>query len=256
MARRQSAALYPFRQPGGSISRIRMLGDGSSDWSTDGVQFASNPLPVTSRSSAMLIMQPPVCRRFWYPTVAHKDLAAGPKPFTLLGQRRVLWADADGAPVAFHDRCPYRGVALPMDSKLIDGALRCGHRVGLGRRWRNAAPGEVCVVRRADRRRRKPRNGSTVTARQPHWISRPSRCEIYRLWRNLRKRCRGRSASPNLGLGFARTEGFRRYPTFWLLAAHVENKLESLAAAHAVDPEIAIECQNLRNAFIVAEPHQ
>ncbi len=73
----------------------------------------------------MLVMQNPVFRRFWYPTVALHDLASGPKPFTLPGQKLVLWADADGAPVAFHDRRPHRGVALSMGSKVIDGALRC-----------------------------------------------------------------------------------------------------------------------------------
>jgi hypothetical protein len=75
----------------------------------------------------MLVMQHPVFRRFWYPTVALSALAAGPRPFTLLGQPLVLWLGKDGAPHAFHDRCPHRGVALSMDSKVVDGALRCGY---------------------------------------------------------------------------------------------------------------------------------
>ncbi len=89
----------------------------------------------------MLVMQHPVFRRFWYPTVALHDLAAGPMPFTLLGQKLVLWADADGAPVAFHDRCPHRGVALSMDSRVIDGALRCGYHG-----WRYAPTGAVVEI--------------------------------------------------------------------------------------------------------------
>ena len=75
----------------------------------------------------MLVLDHPVFRRFWYPTVRIDALAAGPLPFTLLGQKLVLWQAGTGAPVAFHDRCPHRGVALSVDSKVIDGSLRCGY---------------------------------------------------------------------------------------------------------------------------------
>lgn len=89
----------------------------------------------------MRVMQHPVFRRFWYPAVALAELAAGPRPFTLLGQPLVLWLGADGAPVAFHDRCPHRGVALSMDSKVVDGALRCGYHG-----WRYGPGGEVVEI--------------------------------------------------------------------------------------------------------------
>ncbi len=89
----------------------------------------------------MLVMQHPVFRRFWYPTIALAALADGPKPFTLLGQKLVLWLDNAGLPVAFHDKCPHRGVALSMDSKIIDGALRCGYHG-----WRFGPSGQVVEI--------------------------------------------------------------------------------------------------------------
>jgi phenylpropionate dioxygenase-like ring-hydroxylating dioxygenase large terminal subunit len=89
----------------------------------------------------MLVMQHPVFRRFWYPTVALSALKEGPRPFTLLGQKLVLWLDNTGAPVAFHDKCPHRGVALSMDSKIIDGALRCGYHG-----WRFGPTGHVVEI--------------------------------------------------------------------------------------------------------------
>jgi len=89
----------------------------------------------------MLVMQHPVFRRFWYPTVALSALAGGPRPFTLLGQPLVLWLGKDGAPHAFHDRCPHRGVALSMDSKVVDGALRCGYHG-----WRFGPGGPVVEI--------------------------------------------------------------------------------------------------------------
>jgi len=89
----------------------------------------------------MLVMQHPVFRRFWYPTLALSALAQGPQPFTLLGQKLVLWLDAQAQPVAFHDKCPHRGVALSMDSKIVDGALRCGYHG-----WRFGPTGQVVEI--------------------------------------------------------------------------------------------------------------
>lgn len=80
----------------------------------------------------MRVMQHPVFRRFWYPTVALHELAGGPRAFMLLGEKLVLWQGPDGAPVAFADKCPHRGVALSVDSRIVDGALRCGYH---GWRW-------------------------------------------------------------------------------------------------------------------------
>lgn len=80
----------------------------------------------------MRLSNHPVFRRFWYPTLRMSALDEGPQPFTLLGERIVVWRAADGAPVAMIDRCPHRGVALSIDSKVVDGALRCGYH---GWRW-------------------------------------------------------------------------------------------------------------------------
>ena len=60
----------------------------------------------------MLVTRQKVLRRFWYATLPLTDLDAGPQPFTLLGERIVLWKDAAGAPVALRDRCCHRTAAL------------------------------------------------------------------------------------------------------------------------------------------------
>jgi len=75
----------------------------------------------------MRLMQHPVFRRFWYPTLALSDLQSGPKPFTLLGQELVLWLQQDGTPAALEDRCPHRRARLSVDSYVIDGTLQCGY---------------------------------------------------------------------------------------------------------------------------------
>lgn len=87
----------------------------------------------------MRVTDHPVFRRFWYPTVALRELAAGPRAFTLLGEKLVLWLGPDGVPVAFVDKCPHRGVALSVDSRIVGGALRCGYHG-----WRFDASG-ACV---------------------------------------------------------------------------------------------------------------
>jgi phenylpropionate dioxygenase-like ring-hydroxylating dioxygenase large terminal subunit len=60
----------------------------------------------------MLNNRQPVLRRFWYPVMPVAMLDQGPQPFTLLGERIVLWKDADGRYVAMADRCPHRSAAL------------------------------------------------------------------------------------------------------------------------------------------------
>ena len=37
----------------------------------------------------MLVTRQPVLRRFWYPVMPLSRLAAGPQPFTLLGERVI-----------------------------------------------------------------------------------------------------------------------------------------------------------------------
>lgn len=83
----------------------------------------------------------PVFRRFWYPVMALARLADGPQPFTLLGERLVLWQDGEGRPVAFADKCPHRGVAFSVDGRIVDGALRCGYHG-----WRFDATGRCVEV--------------------------------------------------------------------------------------------------------------
>ncbi|UUX95168.1 aromatic ring-hydroxylating dioxygenase subunit alpha [Aquabacterium sp. J223] len=75
----------------------------------------------------MKLMDHPVFRRFWYPTLSLASLQAGPQAFTLLGERVVLWLTADGRPAAVHDRCPHRSARLSVDSAVVNGDLRCGY---------------------------------------------------------------------------------------------------------------------------------
>ena len=60
----------------------------------------------------MLSTKQNVLRRFWYATMPLDKLADGPKPFTLLGEKIVLFADADGKPAALADRCCHRTARL------------------------------------------------------------------------------------------------------------------------------------------------
>ena len=60
----------------------------------------------------MLVTQQPVLRRFWYAVMPMDKLAAGPQPFTLLGENIVLFKRADGSPAALRDRCCHRTAKL------------------------------------------------------------------------------------------------------------------------------------------------
>ena len=60
----------------------------------------------------MLVTQQPVLRRFWYAVMTMDKLAAGPQPFTLLGEHIVLWKKSDGTPAAVRDRCCHRTARL------------------------------------------------------------------------------------------------------------------------------------------------
>ncbi len=72
----------------------------------------------------MLITKQPVFRRFWYPVIPMTDLADGPKPFQLLGEKIVLWLDANGNPVAVQDRCCHRTAQLSLGS-VVNGCIKC-----------------------------------------------------------------------------------------------------------------------------------
>jgi phenylpropionate dioxygenase-like ring-hydroxylating dioxygenase large terminal subunit len=60
----------------------------------------------------MLVTRQKTLRKFWYPVMPVAMLREGPKPFTLLGERIVLWLDAAGRPAALRDRCCHRTAEL------------------------------------------------------------------------------------------------------------------------------------------------
>lgn len=74
----------------------------------------------------MLTTRQPVLRRYWYATVRLDDLQDGPKPFTLLGERIVLFLDKDGEPAALMDRCCHRTARLSK-GWCDEGLVVCGY---------------------------------------------------------------------------------------------------------------------------------
>src|SRR5262245_61043873 len=74
----------------------------------------------------MLVTQHPTFRRFWYPVIPMDHLVYGPKPFTLLGTKIVIWLDADGKPAATLDRCCHRTAQLSRGF-CENGNIVCGY---------------------------------------------------------------------------------------------------------------------------------
>jgi phenylpropionate dioxygenase-like ring-hydroxylating dioxygenase large terminal subunit len=75
----------------------------------------------------MLTAQQPVFRKFWHATVPLTSLhGETPQPFTLLGERIVLFLDENGQPAALQDRCCHRTARLSK-GRCIDGQLQCGY---------------------------------------------------------------------------------------------------------------------------------
>lgn len=74
----------------------------------------------------MLVTRQPVLRRHWYAVMPLADLAAGPRPFTLLGEDIVLFLDAQGQPAALKDRCCHRTARLSK-GWCKGGGLQCGY---------------------------------------------------------------------------------------------------------------------------------
>jgi phenylpropionate dioxygenase-like ring-hydroxylating dioxygenase large terminal subunit len=74
----------------------------------------------------MLVTQQPVLRRFWYTTMPVGHLQDGPRPFTLLNEKIVLFLDAEGRPAALADRCCHRTARLSK-ACTADGLLVCGY---------------------------------------------------------------------------------------------------------------------------------
>ncbi len=79
----------------------------------------------------MLVTRQPVLRRVWHAAMPLALLERGPQPFTLLGEKIVLFLDAEREPAALKDRCCHRTAQLskgwcPQDGALR-GALQCGY---------------------------------------------------------------------------------------------------------------------------------
>jgi len=74
----------------------------------------------------MLTTQQKVLRRFWYAVIPLEDLAAGPKPFRLLGEDIVLFLGPDAKPAALKDRCCHRTAKLSK-GWCHDGLISCGY---------------------------------------------------------------------------------------------------------------------------------
>ncbi len=72
----------------------------------------------------MLVTQQPILKRFWYPVMPMTELAAGPRPFTLLAQPLALWLDQQGIPQAVEDRCCHRTAQLSLGQVQGD-AIQC-----------------------------------------------------------------------------------------------------------------------------------
>ncbi len=75
----------------------------------------------------MLVTQQPIFRRFWYAVLTVDDLKDGPKPFTLLGEKLVLFLGKDGAPSALQDRCLHRTAKLSKGWCSKHGTIVCGY---------------------------------------------------------------------------------------------------------------------------------
>ena len=59
-------------------------------------------------------------RNLWYPVVPSWQVRSDPIGITRLGERIVLWRDAEGLVHALHDRCPHRGARLSLGWNLGD----------------------------------------------------------------------------------------------------------------------------------------
>ncbi|MFQ3614684.1 MAG: aromatic ring-hydroxylating dioxygenase subunit alpha [Cyanobacteriota bacterium] len=72
----------------------------------------------------MRVTQQPVLRRFWYSTLPLEALRVRPQPFQLLGEKLVLWLDAEGQPAATVDRCCHRTARLSQ-GQVCNGHIQC-----------------------------------------------------------------------------------------------------------------------------------
>lgn len=63
-------------------------------------------------------------RDFWYIAAGAKDLRSRPLSRTVLGERLVLFRQADGSPAALQDRCAHRNAALS-EGRVEGGCVEC-----------------------------------------------------------------------------------------------------------------------------------
>ncbi len=61
----------------------------------------------------------------WTPVMPAKESERALVPFTLAGERIVLFRDADGKVAALVDRCPHRGAALSLGKRTESGCVEC-----------------------------------------------------------------------------------------------------------------------------------
>jgi nitrite reductase/ring-hydroxylating ferredoxin subunit len=61
----------------------------------------------------------------WTPVMPAKKLGRSLVPFTLAGERIVLFRDGDGKAAALVDRCPHRGAALSLGKRSEGGCVEC-----------------------------------------------------------------------------------------------------------------------------------
>jgi phenylpropionate dioxygenase-like ring-hydroxylating dioxygenase large terminal subunit len=75
----------------------------------------------------MLVTSQPLFKRFWYPVIPISLLSNDkPHPFQLLGQKIVVWLDAEGKPAVAADRCCHRSANLSL-GKVENGMLACAY---------------------------------------------------------------------------------------------------------------------------------
>ena len=71
-------------------------------------------------------------RGYWYPVLPDHRVADVPVGLTRLGDKLVLWRDADGTVHALEDRCPHRGARLSLGWNLGDRIACWYHGVEVG----------------------------------------------------------------------------------------------------------------------------
>ena len=97
-------------------------------------------------------------RDLWYPVAASWQVGEAPFGMTRLGEKIVVWRDADGAVHALEDRCPHRGARLSMGWNLGDRVACWYHGVEVDTAGRMAAVPAIgrCEVEKRARNRTYP----------------------------------------------------------------------------------------------------